>query len=71
MRILDTDREAAETVAGEIVACGGNAAAFPCDVANQQEVTDVFAKLFQNDCIQILVNNAGISHVGNLEWNCE
>jgi 2-keto-3-deoxy-L-fuconate dehydrogenase len=67
VRILDIDREAAETVASEIVACGGNAAALLCDVANEQDVTNVFARLFQNDRVQILVNNAGISHVGNLE----
>lgn len=71
MRILDVDREATETVAGEIVACGGNAAAFPCDVGNERDVKDVFTKLFQNDRIQILVNNAGISHVGNLESTTE
>jgi 2-keto-3-deoxy-L-fuconate dehydrogenase len=71
MRVLDVDREAAETVAGEIVACGGNAAAFPCNVGNEQDVKDVFTKLIQNDRIQILVNNAGISHVGNLESTTE
>lgn len=71
MRILDVDREATETVAGEIVACGGNAAAFPCDVGNERDVKDVFTKLFQNDRIHILVNNAGISHVGNLESTTE
>ncbi len=35
-----------------------------CDVANQQQVSDVFDKI---GGLNILVNNAGIAHVGNVE----
>jgi 2-keto-3-deoxy-L-fuconate dehydrogenase len=71
VRILDIDQNEAEAVATDIVGSRGNAAAFPCDVTNWENVRDVFEKLFQKDRIQILVNNAGISHVGNLESTTE
>jgi 2-keto-3-deoxy-L-fuconate dehydrogenase len=71
VRILDIDQNEAQAVATDIVGSGGNAAAFPCDVTNWENVRDVFEKLFQKDRIQILVNNAGISHVGNLESTTE
>jgi 2-keto-3-deoxy-L-fuconate dehydrogenase len=58
-------------VAGEIVAQGRNAKAYRCDVSDQENVKTVFANIFQHDRIHILVNNAGISHVGNLETTAE
>src|SRR6202043_2853068 len=67
VRILDIDGEQAELVALEIIEAGGNAAAFQCDVTRQENVKAVFERLLQKDRIQILVNNAGTSHVGSLE----
>ena len=58
-------------MAGEIVAQGRNAKAYRCDVSDQENVKTVFANIFQHDRIHILVNNAGISHVGNLETTTE
>ena len=58
-------------MAGEIVAQGRNAKAYRCDVSDQENVGTVFANIFQHDRIHILVNNAGISHVGNLETTTE
>jgi 2-keto-3-deoxy-L-fuconate dehydrogenase len=58
-------------VAGEIVAQGRNAKAYRCDVSDQENVKTVFANIFQHDRIHVLVNNAGISHVGNLETTTE
>jgi NAD(P)-dependent dehydrogenase (short-subunit alcohol dehydrogenase family) len=58
-------------VAGDIVAQGRNAKAYRCDVSDQENVKTVFANIFQHDRIHILVNNAGISHVGNLETTTE
>jgi 2-keto-3-deoxy-L-fuconate dehydrogenase len=58
-------------VAGEIIAQGRNAKAYRCDVSDQENVKTVFANIFQHDRIHILVNNAGISHVGNLESTAE
>jgi 2-keto-3-deoxy-L-fuconate dehydrogenase len=67
VRILDIDQKEAEAVALDIVSSGGNAAAFQCDVTSGENVDAVFERLFRKERIQILVNNAGISHVGSLE----
>jgi 2-keto-3-deoxy-L-fuconate dehydrogenase len=71
VRILDVDQEHAEAVALDVVNAGGNASALQCDVANAPEVKTVFEQLFRKERIQILVNNAGIAHVGTLETTTE
>jgi 2-keto-3-deoxy-L-fuconate dehydrogenase len=71
VRVLDIDEAAAETVASEIVSNGGNAKAYRCDVSQQESVKAVFTKVFEDGRVHILVNNAGISHVGNLEGTPE
>ena len=71
VRILDIDQKQAEAVARDVVNAGGNASAFPCDVTTRESVKVVFEQLFGKERIQILVNNAGISHVGTLETTTE
>jgi 2-keto-3-deoxy-L-fuconate dehydrogenase len=71
VRVLDIDEVAAQTVVSEIVAAGGNAKAYRCDVSQFDSVRTVFHNIFQEDRVDILVNNAGISHVGNLEATSE
>jgi 2-keto-3-deoxy-L-fuconate dehydrogenase len=71
LRVLDIDEAAAQTVVSEIVAAGGNAKAYRCDVSQHDSVRTVFHDIFQQDRVDILVNNAGISHVGNLEATSE
>jgi len=61
--ILDYDKKAAADVAAEAVKAGGLATAVACDVSNQQQVNDVFAAI---GAINVLINNAGIAHVGNV-----
>jgi NAD(P)-dependent dehydrogenase (short-subunit alcohol dehydrogenase family) len=68
---LDIDEAAVEAVVGEITNAGGNAKAFACDVSVQDDVKASFEKIFRHGHINILVNNAGISHVGNLETTPE
>jgi 2-keto-3-deoxy-L-fuconate dehydrogenase len=67
VQILDLDRHAGERVAQEIQDNGGNATAHVCDVSNQVNVNTVFEDMFLQGRVHILVNNAGISHVGKLE----
>src|SRR5213080_3916742 len=56
------NREKLAQVAGEIEAKGGQAAVFPMDVSNEEEVkVAVKAVLARFDKIGILVNNAGIT----------
>lgn len=67
VKVVDLDLTAAETVASEISQAGGNSGSFQCDVCNQSQVKDVFRQIFQTGRIHILVNNAGVSHIGKLE----
>jgi 2-keto-3-deoxy-L-fuconate dehydrogenase len=71
VRVLDIDQDAAKTVASEIVSSGGNATAYSCDVSQHDSVKAAFRKVFQEGRVHILVNNAGISHVGKLESTLE
>jgi len=55
----------------QITAAGGNASALPCDVTDQEEVSSRFDELSRLGRIHVLVNNAGISHIGSLESTTE
>jgi NAD(P)-dependent dehydrogenase (short-subunit alcohol dehydrogenase family) len=67
VRILDVDRNAAEDVVQEVRQHGGSATAHVCDVSDSQNVKSSFDEIFRLGRVHILVNNAGISHVGKLE----
>jgi len=71
INIVDLDLAAAERVAFEISGAGAVARAFQCDVSNQAQVNNVFQHMTEAGPIHILVNNAGISHIGNLEHTTE
>jgi 2-keto-3-deoxy-L-fuconate dehydrogenase len=71
VRILDSNQNAARSVAEQINATGGQSQAVPCDVSDQKNVIEVFAALAREGPLHILVNNAGISHIGNLETTAE
>ena len=63
-------KDATETCQ-QITAKGGNASALPCDVTSQEEVTSRFDEFASSGPIHILVNNAGVSHIGSLENTTE
>ena len=70
--ILDIDVEEAQRVQADIVAEEGRATVFPCDVGNQQAVDAVFAQIHQrHGTLDVLVNNAGIAHIGTVETTTE
>jgi NAD(P)-dependent dehydrogenase (short-subunit alcohol dehydrogenase family) len=69
--LVDVDEARAKSAAREIVKCGGKAASHLCDVANQRSVRDLFRRLARENAIQILVNSAGVSHIGKLESTSE
>jgi 2-keto-3-deoxy-L-fuconate dehydrogenase len=71
VHILDLDLTAAQTVACEILALGGAASAFECDVSNHSQVKKLFQEIVEAGSISVLVNNAGISHVGKIENTTE
>ena len=69
--VLDLNLAAARATAQEIQASGGRASAHGCDVADHQGVKAVVDDLLATTVIDVLVNNAGIAHVGNLENTSE
>jgi len=71
VRIVDLDENQAKAVATEISGAGGEASAVPCDVSNRQSVQNAFGKITQEGPIDILVNSAGIPHIGKLESTSE
>jgi len=71
VRILDLDEKAGNAVAREIVASGGEAKAYACDVSDQSTAKEVFNKLARQGRLDILVNNAGVSHIGTVETTSE
>ncbi|MGD0568594.1 MAG: SDR family oxidoreductase [Candidatus Sulfotelmatobacter sp.] len=71
LRILDVNLDDAEAACQQIASSGGNAAAYLCDVTDRQQVHALFEQLYQRERISILVNNAGISHIGTIESTSE
>lgn len=68
VNILELNEEAAQDTVTEIRSEGGNANAYTCNVTNQDAVKTVMASIGRVD---ILINNAGIAHIGNLENTSE
>lgn len=66
--IVDINKENANNTAAEIVANSGKAKPFLCDISKQNEVKEVFNSLGK---IDVLVNSAGISHIGKADTTSE
>ena len=71
VRVLDVSLSDAEATCQQITEAGGKAAAFASDVTDQKQVKDTFATLAAQGPLSILVNNAGISHIGTVESTTE
>ena len=71
VRILDVNESAAGATCERIAATGGKATAYPCDVTKHAEVKSRFEELFRRERIHILINNAGVSHIGTVESTSE
>jgi len=71
IRILDVNEPAASATSQQITAAGGTASAHRCDVTNQQDVKTLFDDLARRERVHILINNAGISHIGTVESTTE
>ena len=68
VHVMDLNEEACDITVAEIKKNNGQAFAQVCNVTDQQRVKEVFGKIGN---IDILVNSAGISHVGNVENTTE
>lgn len=68
VHIIELNTDTANETAAEIKASGGKAFVHQCNVANQKEVLAVFEKI---GAVNILVNNAGIAHIGKADTTKE
>jgi 2-keto-3-deoxy-L-fuconate dehydrogenase len=64
--VLDINPAAAQESAAEIRREGGQASSLPCDVANPENVREVFDAIADKGPIDILINSAGIAHIGTI-----
>jgi len=71
VRIVDVHLENAEAAAKEIIDAGGMAFAHTCDVSDQKAVIATLGEIARQGHVHILVNNAGISQIGNVESTSE
>jgi len=71
IRILDVNQEGALVTSQQIRKNGGDASLHVCDVTDQPQVKTIFAELVGKERIHILVNNAGVSHIGTVESTTE
>src|SRR5262247_3691457 len=70
--IIDVAAESAAGVADEAGSLGTANLAVSCDVSRQADVTDAFQRIeTQLGPVNILVNSAGVAHVGNVEQTTE
>ena len=68
VHVMDLNEEACNATVQEIKGNNGKAVAQVCDVSDQKQVREVFSSIGKVD---ILVNSAGISHIGNVENTTE
>lgn len=71
VHILDMNLENAISTVDEIKNKGGLAKGYQCNVANQRQVKEIVKAITNYTSIAILINNAGIAHVGNIENTAE
>lgn len=70
--IIELNQENGESVVRQITDAGGKASAYRCDVSRQADVYQAFEAIYsRTGKVNILVNSAGISHIGNLEKTSE
>jgi len=68
VHIIELNTEASDGVVKEITDAGGTASGYDCDISNQQQVIDTFNFIGK---IDILINNAGIAHIGKADTTSE
>ncbi|UHG92662.1 SDR family NAD(P)-dependent oxidoreductase [Spirosoma oryzicola] len=71
VHILEINQDLANQVADDIKASGGRAEAHAIDVSNQTQVVDLIGQIAAQGPIHILVNNAGVAHVGKADTTDE
>ena len=65
--ILDFSADNGNVTVSEIKKENGSASFYQCDIVNQERIENIFNEIAKKYSIDILINNAGIAHVGNIE----
>lgn len=68
VHIIELNAEAAAATVEEIITKGGKAFSHTCDVSRQQQMVETFNQIGK---IDILINNAGIAHIGRADNTSE
>ena len=68
VHIIDINEEQANGTRTEIIEKGGKAMAHVCDISKQEKVKEVFQSIQK---IDVLVNSAGVSHIGKVDNTSE
>lgn len=71
VHILDMDEQGANNVVKEITTDGGKAQFHKCDVSKQADVKQIVDGIAASGSIDILINNAGIAHIGTADSTAE
>jgi NAD(P)-dependent dehydrogenase (short-subunit alcohol dehydrogenase family) len=71
VHILELNADNGKTTKDEIESDGGSAEIHACNVAKQEDVMNVINKISEKSIINILINNAGVAHIGNIEKTLE
>jgi NAD(P)-dependent dehydrogenase (short-subunit alcohol dehydrogenase family) len=71
VHILDMDEQGANNVVKEITEAGGKGQFYKCDVSKQADVKQIVDGIAANGAIDILINNAGIAHIGSADTTPE
>jgi NAD(P)-dependent dehydrogenase (short-subunit alcohol dehydrogenase family) len=70
--IIDINKNEANQVVSEIQSKGHHAKSYECNVSNQQQVKQVINQIIvDNNSVDILVNSAGVAHIGTVETTSE
>ncbi|SDD86829.1 NAD(P)-dependent dehydrogenase, short-chain alcohol dehydrogenase family [Pricia antarctica] len=67
VHILELKAESAQQTVQEIESAGGKAYVHACDVSSHNQVKQTIQEIGVKNAIDILINNAGIAHIGNAE----
>ena len=68
VHIIELNTEAAKETADEIIKEGGKVTVHKCNIADNKEVNDIFESI---GSFHILINNAGIAHIGKADTTKE
>jgi 2-keto-3-deoxy-L-fuconate dehydrogenase len=67
IRLVDLNSESANKTVEQISQLGGTATAHLCDLTSAAQTSAVFQKILNLSRVDILINSAGVAHVGRLE----